>query len=378
MELFPAIFLPSPPSSCHLCHLPAIFLPSSCHLCHLPVIFRPSSGHTQLPFLPTMARESKKRCPRKPLTCEDAWRKIANVGLTIIKTKSLRNGKDERVVALTIKSLHEKPTSKNERRFHDFLVAVRSRCSQHDATAIFIVSVAIGKDKMIGMNNSHRDALLDRLEHEQSGPILSSPTLREIAKSCGIPTVRNNGQQPILLIRSRPDSHGTTYEHAVLEGITAVFSEDLCNIISKVPTPVKGETSWRAAVTTAFPLYGDVNCLMSLDICSSGIDYLALELFNAKINTTSSLRYIVIDDGPTLIVPVSESTIKGVKEEAIAKVFGVEIHKAIRDSRVRRMELEQGKELTECVSMIMMERGAIVNLSLDLDCGIELSRKLYT
>ncbi|GKZ63470.1 hypothetical protein AnigIFM49718_011878 [Aspergillus niger] len=345
----------------------------------IPAIFLPSSGHTHLSSLPTMARQSKKRCPRKPLTCEDAWRKITDVGVTIIKTKSLRNGKDGRVVALAIKSLHEESSSKNERRFREFLDAVRNRCSQHDATALLIVSVAIGKDKIIGMNNFHRDALLDRLEFEQSGPVLSSPILREIAKTCGIPTVRKNGNQPTLpILSSHSDSHGTTYEHAVLEGITTVFSKDLCKIISQVPTQVKGETSWRAAVTTAFPLYGDVNCLMSLDICSSGIDYLALELFNAKINTTKSLRYIVIDDGPTLIVPISESTIKGVKEEAIAKVFGVEIHGAIRNSPVRRMELEQGKELTECVSMIMMEQGAIVNLSLDLDRGIELSRKLYT
>ncbi|PYH96032.1 hypothetical protein BO71DRAFT_397542 [Aspergillus ellipticus CBS 707.79] len=72
-----------------------------------------------------MAPLSKKRCPRKPLTCEDAWRKIEDVGFTIIKTKSLRNGKDERVVALAVKSLHEEPGSKNERRFHKFLVAVR-------------------------------------------------------------------------------------------------------------------------------------------------------------------------------------------------------------------------------------------------------------
>lgn len=326
-----------------------------------------------------MTRVANKRWPRKPITCEVAWRKIEDISTTITKTKSLRNGKDERVVALAIKSLREQPGSKNERRFHEFLVAVRDRCSQHDTTAILITSIAIGKDKIIGMNHLHRDALLDKLENEQSGPILSSPILKEIAKSCGIPTVRKNRDQLTLpTCSSHSNSHGTTYEYAVLEGITTVFSEDLCKIISQVPMQVNGEISQRAAVTTAFPLWGGfVSCLMSLDISPSGVDYLAMELFNAKIHTTKSLRYIGIDNGPTLIVPISESTMKGVNEEAITKVFGVEIHGAIRDSPVRRREIEQGKRLTECVSMIITEEGAIVNLSLDLDRGIKISRKLY-
>lgn len=108
-------------------------------------------------------------------------------------------------------------------------------------------------------------------------------------------------------------------------------------------------------MTTAFLLYSDVNYLISLDIYSSGINYLTLELFNTKINTTSSLRYIVIDDGPTLIIPVSESTIKDVKKEAITKIFSIKIHKAIRDNHIRRIELKQGKKLTECISMIIIE-----------------------
>ncbi|KAL4889179.1 hypothetical protein BDV59DRAFT_187062 [Aspergillus ambiguus] len=321
---------------------------------------------------------NKRRPPRKPITSEDAWRKVEDIGKTLIE-RSLRNKKDERAAALGVSSLSQIPTSTKDQKFRQFLDSLRLRCHPHSATAVLLCCIAIGKDNIVNMNRFQRNALLDKFERERNGPILSSPVLQEIANSQRIPEMKGKSYQPTLATR---DSHsnidGATYEHAFLEGLATVFKEDLCGIISRVPTQVDGETVWKAAVTTAFPLWGGlVNCLMSLDICTAGVDYLAMALFNAKINQAEPLRYIDFDDGPTLIVPDSESTMKGVKEEAIVKVFGVEIQEAIRDSPVRRKELEQRRQLTECVSMIVTRQGAIVNLSLDLNRGIEISRKLY-
>lgn len=58
-------------------------------------------------------------------------------------------------------------------------------------------------------------------------------------------------------------------------------------------------------------------------------------------------------------------------------VFGAEIQQAINESRVRLRELEEGKILTECVSMIITEKGAIINLSLGPLRGSQTKNKLY-
>lgn len=126
-------------------------------------------------------------------------------------------------------------------------------------------------------------------------------------------------------------------------------------------------------MTTVFPLWGGpVDCLLSLDVCESRVEYLALALFNARVKWVEEARHIGFEGGATLTVPNSEVTLKGVKDEAIIMVFGSEIHSAINESRIRVRELQEGKLMTECVSMILTTQGAIVNLSLGLDRGLEI------
>lgn len=48
---------------------------------------------------------------------------------------------------------------------------------------------------------------------------------------------------------------------------------------------------------------------------------------------------------------------------------------------MRRKELEEGNRVTECVSMMLTSRpdeGAIINLSLGLEGGTQVQKKLYT
>ena len=128
-----------------------------------------------------------------------------------------------------------------------------------------------------------------------------------------------------------------------------------------------------------FPLWGGpVDCLMSLDVCEWDVEQLAMALFNAKVKWVEQVRHIVLNEGITLIIPNSEATLKGAQDEAIIKVFGPEIYNAINESPVRIRELKEGKHVTECVSMILTKNGAIINLSLGLDKGLEIQNKLYT
>ncbi|RAH84391.1 hypothetical protein BO86DRAFT_387007 [Aspergillus japonicus CBS 114.51] len=231
------------------------------------------------------------------------------------------------------------------------------------------------------MKRDQRDALLDKLESECGGSLLSSPVLEQLSVPFSHHTseeTRDTSQPHITLHNSHSTIDGTTYEHASPEGIAAIFKKKLCATITRVPVQSEQTTVWKAAVTTAFPLWGGlVNCLISLDISMLGVDFLAMALFNARISSAESIRHITFNDGPTLLMPDSELTMKGVKDEAIINVFGSEISEAIKVSPVRRREIEQGRLLTECVSMIITAQGAIINLSLDLNRGFEISKKLY-
>jgi hypothetical protein len=164
-------------------------------------------------------------------------------------------------------------------------------------------------------------------------------------------------------------------ENASLQGIAKVFDEYMCDAIRRVTV----QSDLKAAVTTVLPVWGGpVDCLMSLDICEREVEQLAMDLFNAKVKWVEQVLHVVLKEGITLIIPHSEATLKGVLDEAIVKVFGPEIHDAITESPVRRRELEEGKRVTECVSMILTKNGAIINLSLGLEGGLQIQNKLYT
>jgi hypothetical protein len=159
------------------------------------------------------------------------------------------------------------------------------------------------------------------------------------------------------------------FEHASIDGIAAVFKGLICGGIRTTSLFVHGITRSKASVTTVFPPWGAVDCLLSLDICETSVEPLAMALFNATVNWVKETLHICFARGTTL---------KGVHDEAIAQVFGSEIQQAIKQSRIRIQEMEKGKLMTECVSMIITEKGAIISLSLGLVQGLEIQKKLYT
>lgn len=162
-----------------------------------------------------------------------------------------------------------------------------------------------------------------------------------------------------------------------MDGAAAVFNKRVRDAIRTVPVLRDGATTWQASVTMLFPIWaGLVDCLMSLDIHDWGIGYFTMALFNARVEWVGEMRHIVLEDGTILIIPGAEATLKGVKDEAILKVFGPEIFRAIEESPVRRKEIMEGKFATECVSMILTKNGAIISLSLGLDKGLEIQKKL--
>lgn len=167
---------------------------------------------------------------------------------------------------------------------------------------------------------------------------------------------------------------------APLQGIAKVFDEYMCGAIRRVTVQNDGITSSKAAVTMDFPPWGLVDCLMSLDVHHSKVGYLAMALFNVRVESVGQVRYVSLKEGVRLM-PNPEITLKGVLDEVIIDVFGPEIYGAITACRMRKKELEEGNRVTECVSMMLTSspaEGAIINLSLGLKGGVQIQNKIYT
>lgn len=172
---------------------------------------------------------------------------------------------------------------------------------------------------------------------------------------------------------------------ASLQGIVEVFDQDIYSAIRK--DVVQCDGTLKAAVTMDFPSQGLVDCLMSLAVCQSNIQRLAMALFKLRVGSVGGVRYIVLKGGLRLI-PSPEIILKGVLDDDIRRVFGSEIYNAIATSRMRKKELEEGHNATECVSMILRNisldgavinslDGAIINLSLGLKSAVQIKEKMY-
>lgn len=177
-----------------------------------------------------------------------------------------------------------------------------------------------------------------------------------------------------------PRQEHEVLENASLQGIADVFDEYMCGAIRRDTVRSGGTTSLKAAVTMVFPYPGLVDCLMSLAIHQNEVECLAMALFNVRVESVGEVRHAVLNERVRL-TPNPEITLKGVLDEAIIRVFGPEIHRAITASRMRKKELEEGNYVTECVSMILTSssgEGAIINLSLDMIGGARIQNKIYT
>lgn len=136
----------------------------------------------------------------------------------------------------------------------------------------------------------------------------------------------------------------------------------------------------KAAVTTVLPKWGGpVDCLISLDIRKAQVHDVALALFSAEVTWVQQDLHI-LRDGFTIVSsgPSAEVTLKGATKDAIIKVFGSETCDAVSDSPICKREREEGRQLTQCVSMYITNDGGIISLSLSLQSAPRIYSILYT
>ncbi|KAK8924450.1 hypothetical protein VCV18_004872 [Metarhizium anisopliae] len=177
---------------------------------------------------------------------------------------------------------------------------------------------------------------------------------------------------------------GELVEHASLEGIAKVFDKHIRGAIRRVEVQSDGIVSTNAAVMMEFPDFALVDCVMMLEVCKEDVERLVKDLFGIDVMSVMGVRHLVLGNGVKLTSNTSnpEVTLKGVRDEAILRILGREIHEAITASRMRRRELEEARNCaTECVSMIFTSKsgeGAYINLCLELEGGIRIRDKLFS
>lgn len=116
-----------------------------------------------------------------------------------------------------------------------------------------------------------------------------------------------------------------------------------------------------AAITTMPTCADSIDCLKSLDSNEPEAGRLAMALFNAEMEWTQQDLQMKID-GISIIIPHSEVTLKGVREVAVYKSFGARTHAVVTESPIRKRELGEGKDRTDCVSMTFTRNRTFINL----------------
>jgi hypothetical protein len=171
--------------------------------------------------------------------------------------------------------------------------------------------------------------------------------------------------------------------NASLQGVADVFGKFMSYAVRKITVPSDGTHVLKAAVTMEFPDFNLVDCAMMLEISPDYVEHLVRDLFGIKMETVRGVRHLLLDRGVRLTSNTSnpEITLKGVQDSALLSVFGAQICEKIKASKMGIRELQEGKLVTECVSMILMSRsgeGAYINICLDLKGGLEIKSKLYS
>ncbi|KAJ6003896.1 hypothetical protein N7540_013178 [Penicillium herquei] len=332
-----------------------------------------------------MVHPTRQRC-RKSLTSAEAWKKVESIAYRLGIAWHL-GPKQSKQVSEAFFSLSHPSTSTSDRKYRLFLHEVRRTCGLQ---GVRLCAAALGQNNVRDMNDSQRNALVCKLGEEKYRLLINNPSFPSIVEDTEVfldchesspLTAHARFSQDVWQVSTDLANTQEVFEHASLEGIAAVFKGVISGAI-RIRTnssSTSGKTCSKASVTTVFPPWGGpVDCLLSLDICESMVQDLAMALFNARVKWAENSLHVSFERGANLTIPNSEVTLKGVGDEAIVAVFGSEIQYAIRESPIRLRELEEGRLMTECVSMIITEKSAIVNLSLGLIRGLEIQKKLYT
>jgi len=84
------------------------------------------------------------------------------------------------------------------------------------------------------------------------------------------------------------------------------------------------------------------------------VERIARELFEAHVETVAGSRHVYLM-GATSAVPYPSLSFKGCRTTAAYQLFGSEIAEAVFATAAHQLEVNQGRDCTECITMIIRQ-----------------------
>jgi hypothetical protein len=315
----------------------------------------------------------------KLLNSENGWKKLQNTSRRLKFQNKLKPPQSKRLTKAkensTKTGLHEK--AQNQQCFLDkvleknpgyFLLCVIT--FSHNVLTYTKDAVLEGLLDILRNNTEDRNILHANFQSFVTKFRLSGAILRP--QSEGPRLESRESEQGVISQPPDNTDEDVVYENPSIQGLARVFDDYVCGIIRRVTM----DDDVRGAVTMVFPEWDPVDCLMSLAVGEQEAGLLVATLFSAEIKWVDNNLHVTYSTGTTQITPGPEATLKGVPDQAVM-VFGTEIYNAINERPIRKRELEQGKFVAECVSMIITKNGATINLSLNFEGAVRIKNKLY-
>lgn len=133
-----------------------------------------------------------------------------------------------------------------------------------------------------------------------------------------------------------------------------------------------------AAISINFPPYRDNNCFMTIEVLPNKVERLALELFNAHLETNEEMRELVLPGG----LKAAPLRLQGASPKAVLNVFGPQTAAALEAAPYRKVEIEEeGRDsATRCVTMSECHdssKGAILTLTLGRIGASQIYERLF-
>ncbi|RAL07971.1 uncharacterized protein BO97DRAFT_229359 [Aspergillus homomorphus CBS 101889] len=254
-----------------------------------------------------------QKTARRALSHEEAWDMIRSVGY--VRYRHKRNSDKPSKEAVSQRGIEKR--KKLNRRLYE----IHATCCPNGERAWSL--------------------LLKKLEQEKNGPVLNI-------------------------------ENAISYEHASLKGIAAVFETDFCDMIRRTSIRIKEQFISGAAVTMTFPRWNESTCTLIIDI-AKGANDLAMALFGITCELVGHNRHIMTTDGLSLILPATDITLKGAKQQAIIKVLGSRILEALNDYQ----QGSSAEEKFESVSMTVRGQDASCEVALNPSRAVQIAKMLY-
>jgi hypothetical protein len=188
------------------------------------------------------------------------------------------------------------------------------------------------------------DSTTRQLTPEQTPQLTASATTRPFVSPVSMST-STGVLNPIELFSE--DQHVLKY--ASIAACAAIFPPYLARAIVIRALPDNSDLL-GAAVSMALPFQGFTKCLVRVEVASSKVQHIALDLFGAQLETERGVRYLYQPNGQK-VTPYPRLLLREGRLDSISGFFGSEVAGAISATPIYKTDSRGGKEYTSCVSM---------------------------